>query len=380
MPVRERPALGVLPREADRDPVLEQRRERERLGLAPVDSARLDGLAAPLELAGELGVHREAGWHPEQLLVQRAQAIDGNGRLDDVGSPGRGDRLRWRRRRLGDRRPQPVVGRAQRRRHLADDRLDLVFTDDAFLDEPRGVLLADRRLVVDPLDHERLRVGRLVLLVVAEAAVADDVDHEVVAELRPVGEGEPHRAQRRLGVVGVDVDDRDVEALREVARVARGAALGRVGREADLVVRDQVQRAPRRVALEALQVERLGHDSLPREGRVAVDQDGQRDGRVVQPGALRAVGLLGACPPLDDRVDRLEVARVRRDRHLDLAGGGHPRAGGREVVLDVAAAALRVDDERVVGALSLELPQDRLVGASDGVDERVRAARGAPSR
>ena len=37
--VRERAALGVLAREADRDPVLEQRRERERLRLAPVDPA-----------------------------------------------------------------------------------------------------------------------------------------------------------------------------------------------------------------------------------------------------------------------------------------------------------------------------------------------------
>ena len=55
-------------------------------------------------------------------------------------------------------------------------------------------------------------------------------------------------ADRRLGIVGVDVDDRDVEALREVARVARRAALGGIGREADLVVRDQVQRAAGRVA------------------------------------------------------------------------------------------------------------------------------------
>ena len=44
------------------------------------------------------------------------------------------------------------------------------------------------------------------------------------------------------------------------------------------------------------------------------------------------------------------------------------------MVLDVAAAALGVDDERVVGALALELAQDRLVRAADGVDERVQPA------
>ena len=39
VPVRERAALGVLAGEPDRDAVDEQRRERERLGLAPVDAA-----------------------------------------------------------------------------------------------------------------------------------------------------------------------------------------------------------------------------------------------------------------------------------------------------------------------------------------------------
>ena len=49
--VRERPALGVLAGEPDRDPLDEERGERERLGLAPVDPALLERLAAPLELA-----------------------------------------------------------------------------------------------------------------------------------------------------------------------------------------------------------------------------------------------------------------------------------------------------------------------------------------
>ena len=153
-----------------------------------------------------------------------------------------------------------------------------------------------------------------------EAAVADEVDHEVVAELRAVGESEPDGGQRRLGIVGVDVHDRHVEALREVARVAGRAALGRIGRVADLVVRDQVQRAARRVALERLQIERLGDDALAGEGRVTVDQHGQRDRRIVDAGAARAVGLLGARATFDDRVGGLEVARVGDDRDVDLAG------------------------------------------------------------
>jgi hypothetical protein len=39
------------------------------------------------------------------------------------------------------------------------------------------------------------------------------------------------------------MDDRDVEALGKVARIPGGAALSRIGCEADLVVGDQMQRA-----------------------------------------------------------------------------------------------------------------------------------------
>ena len=218
---------------------------------------------------------------------------------------------------------------AQRRRDLGDERLGLVGGDRALLDEARRIDGAHRRLSLDPLDHQRLRVRRVVLLVVAEAPVADEVDHEVVAELRPVGERQPHGRQRRLGIVGVDVHDRHVESLGQVARVAGRAALGRIGRVADLVVRDQVERAARRVALERLQVQRLGDDALPRERRVAVNQDGQRDGRIVDAGTDGAVGLLGPGATLDDGVGRLEVARIGDDRDVDLAGRRDPRARRR---------------------------------------------------
>ena len=136
----------------------------------------------------------------------------------------------------------------------------------------RRILLADGRVLGDRGREQRLRVRGLVLLVVSVPAVADEVDDDVVAEAAAIREREPDRRDRRLRVVGVDVDDRDVEALREVARVARRAAALGVGREPDLVVRDQVKRAAGRVAVERLEVQRLRHLALARERRVAVDE------------------------------------------------------------------------------------------------------------
>ena len=160
--------------------------------------------------------------------------------------------------------------------------------------------------------------------------------------------------------------------LAQIARIARRAALLRIGGEADLVVRDDVQRAAGRVAVEVREVERLGHDPLPRERGVAVDQDRKRDERVVDPAAGRPVGLLGPRPALDHRVDSFEVAWIRRQRDRHLAVRGGPRSGGREVVLDVAGAALLVHHDRVDRSFALELPEHRAVRVAGGVHEDVQ--------
>src|SRR5205823_15041819 len=97
-----------------------------------------------------------------------------------------------------------------------------------------------------------------------------------------------------------DVDDRKVEALREVARVAGRPPLDRVGGEPDLVVRNQVEAPAGRVALELGEVERLGDDPLRGKGCVAVDEHRQRDARIVAALAGRTVGLLGAGTAFDD--------------------------------------------------------------------------------
>ena len=371
--MRERSPLGVLTREPDRDPVLEERRERKRLGVAPVDSSLTEALAATLELACELRVHVEAVGHLQELLAELEEPI-GRHRRDDGGSGvGLRQRLGVRNRRC-EARAELVVRASELASVSSNIRADRPGPITPSCDETRRVRLADRDLLFDPLRLERLRVRRLVLLVVAEPPVADEIHDDVVPELLAIREGEPDRRERGLGIVGVDVDDRNVEALREIARVPRRAALRRIGREADLVVRDEVQRPAGRVAVEAVQVERLGDDSLPGERGIPVDEDRERNRRIVDAGAGRTVGLLGAREPLHHRIDRLEVARIRRDGDLDLPRLGHARLRGREVVLDVAGAALRVGDEGVDRSLALELTEDRRVRPPDDVREDVESA------
>ncbi len=369
--MRERSALGVLARESYRDSLDEQRRERERLGLPPVDAALLDRLAPALELLHELRMRREPVGDAQQLVVQRAQTLGVDGG-DDLAARCRGhlpldgagaERLLQR-----------LVRRLQLRRHVADEFVRLLVRHNSFAREPLGELLAHGRVLGDRRGEQRLRVRGLVLLVVAVPAVADEIDDDVVAEALAVRHREADRRDRRLGIVGVHVDDRNVEAFRKVARVARRAAVRGIGGEADLVVRDDVQRAAGRVAGKTLEIQCLSNFALAGERSVTVDEHRQRDARVGVALARRAVGLLGARASFDNRVDGLEMARVRGNRDGNVARCSCTRSFSAEVVLHVAAAAFFASNDRVDRSLALELAQDRLVRAADDVREHVEAA------
>ncbi len=135
-----------------------------------------------------------------------------------------------------------------------------------------------------------------------------------------------------------------------------------------------MQRAPGRVTVQAVEVERLRHDPLSGERRVAVDENRERNGRVVNAGAGRSIRLLRAGEALDDGIDRLQMARIRRDGDLDLTGSRNARLRRREVILDVTRAAFGIGDERVDRALTLELAQNRGIRAADDVGQHVEPA------
>ena len=371
----ERAALDVLAGEPDRHALLEQRGESQRLGLGPLDRVLVERRAPLVELRLQLAVQVEALRQLEQLLVERAQHVlrHGRARLGAGGTvelvlPGLGPGSREGGLEVRVRVRQLLVGVA---RHL----LGVLLRDHALGDQPVRVQLPHRRMVLDLRVHERLGVGRLVGLVVAEAAVADQVDQRVAPEALAEAHRQPHGGDAGLHVVAVHVDDRDVEALCEVGGVAGRAALLGVGGEPELVVGDDVDRSARVVAVERLQVERLRHHALRREGGVAVDQHRQHHGGVVMGLAVLARGLVRAGAALHHRVHDLEVARVGRQRHGDrLAARQLVGARGAVVVLHVAGAALGHRGIGIEVLLALELHQDRLVGAADRVREHVQPA------
>jgi len=86
--------------------------------------------------------------------------------------------------------------------------------DRALLDQAASEDIASRRVFVDALVHVWLRVRRLIRFVMTKAAIADEVDQRVTMEPSSIFDGEMHGGNGRFDVIGVDVDNRDVEAFR----------------------------------------------------------------------------------------------------------------------------------------------------------------------
>ena len=224
--------------------------------------------------------------------------------------------------------------------------------------------------------HERLRVRRLVLLVVAVPAVAHQVDDDVALERLPVLARQLKHARHRLRVVRVDVQDGHVERLAQVAAVQRGARELGVGGEAHLVVHNHVHRAARLVVLQLRQQEGLHHDALPRKRRVAVHQHRHH----LLPRLVARQVLLGARLAHHQGVHRLQVRRVGQQGEVQVGAGGQGAVARRaQVVLHVAAAApVAVRHARVVlGHVHVrahELGQQRRHGLGHQVHQHVEAA------
>ena len=102
------------------------------------------------------------------------------------------------------------------------------------------------------------------------------------------------------------MEDGDLDHLRNVGAIEGRACLGGSRREADLVVDDDVEGAAGRVAVELREVQGLGHDSLARKGRVAVQHD-RNDGLALLVAREHLLGLRAAD---HHRVDSLEVRRI----------------------------------------------------------------------
>ena len=220
----------------------------------------------------------------------------------------------------------------------------------------------------------RLGEGGFVGLVVAVAAVADDIDNGVGSELLAIFQGDLGREDDGIRVVSVGVKDGRFGELRDLGAMTASAAFVGVGREPDLIISDDVQRAADLVALELSQVEGFHDDALAGESRVAVQEDGQ--GFRAIPAALDVNERAGATEY--DRIDGFEVAGVVGEGDADFLAIDDAGAGVAEVILYVAVAMRGVRDvvfgegaEEGFGFLAADIDQDIEAAAMGHTDDEI---------
>ena len=260
-----------------------------------------------------------------------------------------------------------LIGVVEGRREAVPHRGGLDLGHDPLGDQPLGIERARRFLPLDLAVHHRLGEGRLVGLVVAVAAVADDVEHDVGAELQPELGRHPGTEHHRVQIVAVDVQDRHLHRFRDVGAIEAGIGVRGQGGEADLVIHHHVDGAAGAVADELAHRQRLIDETLARERRVAVHHDAHD----AAPAAGVARHVLPRAHLADHhRIDRLQMRRIGLQRDMHRRAADLDIGRGAEMVFHVARTL------HVVGleAGAAELAEHGGERLAHDVDQRVEPA------
>ncbi|MNZ44518.1 hypothetical protein D3C78_621510 [compost metagenome] len=247
---------------------------------------------------------------------------------------------------------------------VVDLGLDLLLAEHTGANQGVGVQLTGSALLGDLLVHQRLGATRLVSLVVAATAVADQVDDHIALELHAVIDGQLGNEQYGFRIVAVHVEDRRLDHLRHVGAVLGGACIFlAVGGEADLVVDHDVDGATRLVSTGLRHLEGFHDHALPRERGIAVDGD-RYDFVAI---AVIATVLTGTHGAFHHRGNDFQVGRVERQRQVNFTAGGHDVGGEALVVLHVTGAQFH-------DLLAFELVEQVARVLAEGVDQHVQTA------
>ncbi len=205
-----------------------------------------------------------------------------------------------------------------------------------------GVNLPGGRMGLDFPVPQRLGNRGIVNLTVPMPAIADEIDHDGRAECVAIIQRDPAHPNDALKILGIDMENRNRQALGDIGTKPRRVAVARRGCKPDQIVHDDVHGTADVIARQLRHIQSLRPDALAGERRVAVHRDFEH---LLAP--LRSAPLLlGARAAHGNRIDGFQVAGIGNQMHLDLMSiGGKEIACSSHVVFYVAATqdAPRID-------------------------------------
>ena len=93
--------------------------------------------------------------------------------------------------------------------------------DDTLADQAFRIQAAHTRMHRDLLVHQWLRHRRRILFVMAELAVADDIDHHILAEFHPEIQRDLRGQHHRFRIVAIHMQNRCLDHLGNIGTVKR---------------------------------------------------------------------------------------------------------------------------------------------------------------
>ena len=187
---------------------------------------------------------------------------------------------------------------------VADEFFGFFLGDHAFFNQLLGIHGAGAGVCGHLFVHQGLGQRRIVAFVVAEFAVAHQIDHDVFLEGGAVVQRDLGGVAHGFRVVAVHVQNRRAHHLGDVGAIQGGAGVARVGSgEAHLVVDHEVDGAAGAVAAGLRHIEGGLVYAQTDEGRVAVGKDGQH----LFAAFGTAVVLAGAYGAFNHRISDFQV-------------------------------------------------------------------------
>ena len=340
VPLAEGASAHVLAAEAHSVPFRQQRSKSQRLGVGPVDAlSGGDGLLAGSEEAFRNGgVEVEPLWNFEQAFAHLLElrelhaGVHGNVVVSS---------LRF---------CHAALERISAVGHLVpvSQRIDAVFQllfkltlqsrCARFVQNTlRREVQAEKRsrgwMLGDRPRHVRLRKSRLVRLIMPVASVTDDVDDHITAKGLPEIERQLRGVDHLHRAITVHMNDGGLDHFGHVRAVVRTPRILGLRCEADLVVRDDVNRAASLIAGQLREVQDLSHQSLTSESRITMQKQGNDLLAVL---CVPKRTLTRTCHALDHRIHGFQMAWIRcqHDAHL-VPAAGFPGRLKAKVVLHV---------------------------------------------
>src|SRR5262245_6683835 len=130
-------------------------------------------------------------------------------------------------------------------------------------------------MIANDLVHLWLSEAWLIALVMAPASIADQIDQKIFVEGLTISKCQPSRFDAGHGIIGIDMHNRDGEALSKIAGVERAATIARIGGKTKLIIGNNMDCAARPVSRQARHIECFGNDALTGERCIPMNDNGQ---------------------------------------------------------------------------------------------------------